>query len=222
MDPQNTIVCIHGNIGSGKTTTLNLLSETYNILEEPMDAWPLDWFYGDTLTRGFALQLAIQASYMNISLFGKLIERGPTFYQVFSDNVSEEEDEILSKFTEKYANCFTISIIIDTPIAECQKRIKQRGRECEQAIDIAYLSKIRRRTLQYAQQSNACKVFSGLDEPSVVAEKIKTYLVSFPKIDESCRRKTCADLQLALDWASKPGTSCFIEDILQKRPYVGK
>ena len=50
-----TKIVIDGNIGSGKTTQLDLLEQQgkYNIKKEPIEKWPLDLYYSDPKRWGF-------------------------------------------------------------------------------------------------------------------------------------------------------------------------
>lgn len=53
-------VVIDGNIGSGKTTQLNLLEKKgWLVKREPIDEWPLDLFYKDKSRWALVLQLKI-------------------------------------------------------------------------------------------------------------------------------------------------------------------
>lgn len=55
-----TKVVIDGNIGSGKTTQLNLLEKKgWLVQREPIDQWPLDLFYKDKSRWALLLQLKI-------------------------------------------------------------------------------------------------------------------------------------------------------------------
>jgi len=53
-------IVIDGNIGSGKTTQLNLLeSAGWFVKREPLDKWPLELFYKDMSRWAFLLQVRI-------------------------------------------------------------------------------------------------------------------------------------------------------------------
>jgi len=53
-------VVIDGNIGSGKTTQLNLLEEKgWRVQREPIDDWPLELFYKDKSRWALLLQMKI-------------------------------------------------------------------------------------------------------------------------------------------------------------------
>jgi thymidylate kinase len=53
-------VVIDGNIGSGKTTQLDLLERSgWLVKREPICEWPLEQFYKDPRTWGYILQMAI-------------------------------------------------------------------------------------------------------------------------------------------------------------------
>jgi deoxyadenosine/deoxycytidine kinase len=53
-------IVIDGNIGSGKTTQLDILTnENFQVVKEPIEKWPLDLFYSDPERWGFLFQLII-------------------------------------------------------------------------------------------------------------------------------------------------------------------
>jgi deoxyadenosine/deoxycytidine kinase len=53
-------VVIDGNIGSGKTTQLNLLEQSgWKVQREPIDQWPLELFYKDKSRWALLLQMKI-------------------------------------------------------------------------------------------------------------------------------------------------------------------
>jgi deoxyadenosine/deoxycytidine kinase len=53
-------VVIDGNIGSGKTTQLNLLEKVgWTVQREPIDDWPLELFYKDKSRWALLLQMKI-------------------------------------------------------------------------------------------------------------------------------------------------------------------
>ena len=56
-------ISIEGNIGSGKTTQLEMLREFFPIFTEPVHLWPLDSFYEDPKRQGFHMQSAVLASF---------------------------------------------------------------------------------------------------------------------------------------------------------------
>ena len=53
-------IVIDGNIGSGKTTQLELLEQNgWSVKREPLDEWPLDLFYKDMSRWALLLQMKI-------------------------------------------------------------------------------------------------------------------------------------------------------------------
>ena len=53
-------VVIDGNIGSGKTTQLDLLEKKgWKVRREPIETWPLELFYSDKSRWALVLQLRI-------------------------------------------------------------------------------------------------------------------------------------------------------------------
>ena len=53
-------IAVAGNIGSGKTTQLDLLERKgWSVKREPIDEWPLDLFYKDKSRWALLLQMKI-------------------------------------------------------------------------------------------------------------------------------------------------------------------
>lgn len=90
-----TIICIEGNIGTGKTTFVKRMKETYKnredilFLEEPVDLWMsckdsegniLDHYYKDQVAFGFKFQMMAYIS--RLSILKRAIETGKYKYIV--------------------------------------------------------------------------------------------------------------------------------------------
>lgn len=149
------IVCIDGNIGAGKSTTLQQLSKLgYRVFTEELNSWEwvLNRYYEDSRRWGFTLQLAIlhsmqqQKCTMNaLSDSIVFIERSPASGLVFAKSCLNQKFLTLEEYNliERYYNLIgwqpSVTYLIDTPAAVCLERIKTRNRICEQEVKLHYL-----------------------------------------------------------------------------------
>lgn len=153
MAPQ--IVCIDGNIGAGKSTLLNALKEQgFFVFVEDVIDWGvlLDRFYSDEKRWMCTLQLAILHSMhqqykkmMELDVPIVFVERSPRSSMVFAANgvrqgfLDEEEMKVIQNMFDVLKWEPTKTFYLNTSVDVCFKRMKQRGRDCEQNVSIEYL-----------------------------------------------------------------------------------
>jgi deoxyadenosine/deoxycytidine kinase len=142
------IVSIAGNIGSGKSTLLKRLNSAgMEVKEESVDEWTiLPRFYENMTRWSFALQVQILLSIITKELPG-IIERSPweslkIFSQLAKDQnlFDPEEYSLLEQLHEQLAWNPETVIYLRLDPAICCKRIKQRGRDCENDISEKYVN----------------------------------------------------------------------------------
>lgn len=166
MKQNNTVVCIEGNIGSGKSSVLDILHiKGYKVLPEPVDEWQelLEKYYNEPGRWGFALQMKTLASMVkNSDASNCIIERSilscrNVFGQLMFNNghLSEKEWTLYKKYCDFVMWEPSVIIYIDTSPAICLSRIQERDRTGESQIDIDYLTRIE------FQYSNMLKFFNG-------------------------------------------------------------
>ena len=105
-------IVIDGNIGSGKTTQLNLLEgRGYKIRREPIEKWPLEEFYKDPRRWAFYFHMKILQTLRPLETSKTVIyERSLlssrwVFWEVLKKKglVTRGEDETYSEFYEEFA-----------------------------------------------------------------------------------------------------------------------
>ena len=105
-------IVIDGNIGSGKTTQLNLLEKLgYRVRREPIDDWPLEEFYKDPSRWAFYFHMVILQTLRPLKTKETVIyERSLlssrwVFWPVLlkQNLVTQGEDETYAKFYDQYA-----------------------------------------------------------------------------------------------------------------------
>jgi deoxyadenosine/deoxycytidine kinase len=146
------MICLDGNIGAGKSLVIDgLRKKGIEAMSEPVDKWTLlPHFYKNHFKYGFALQAQILCSYSAVTE-ETIIERGAfSAYGVFAKMLHKDG------FISEYQLCQLAMLYQSLPLEKpatiiyldvddelCLKRIRERGRSCESAIDIEYIKKIR-------------------------------------------------------------------------------
>ena len=173
-----TYIAISGNIGSGKSTILNLLRERlnkkkYTFIDEPVETWKsikdknginaLQHYYNDPQKNGFNLQMLAL-----ITRIEKMKQANEEEGKIFiGERCLHEDKEVFAKLStddgfisgieyETYKHYFkafkikepTKIFYINLQPKECLERIKERGREEEADITLDYLKKLH---LYYAE-----------------------------------------------------------------------
>lgn len=152
------ICCIDGNIGVGKSTILDELSNKgYTVFKEDVESWKslLTLYYNDRKRWAFTLQTYILNS-MN-EQFDKIkkcsswivfVERSPLSNIVFSKvalnngMMTDDEYGLLKRMVDRYGYIPDITVMIRMSIEKLHERIKKRNRLYEQNITMSYLSDI--------------------------------------------------------------------------------
>jgi deoxyadenosine/deoxycytidine kinase len=168
-------IVIDGNIGSGKTTQLKLLSGTLKVQCEPIHEWPLKLFYEDKTRWSFLLQMSILKSFLlereeeneeDASIV--VWERSPessreVFWKMLSNDgttVIEEEDVYLY-FYERYAWTPDLHVYIRTSPEECFRRISNRHQVGDVKIDFEYVKKVHEYYEQYIGEKQNVLIIDG-------------------------------------------------------------
>jgi deoxyadenosine/deoxycytidine kinase len=169
-------ITIEGNIGAGKTTLANLLSEKLNarlILEEFAENPFLPKFYQNPEQHAFPLELFFLAErYKQLKdllttrdIFHKLTISDYLFTKclLFAKvNLQSEEFRLYQKLFD-IINPQIIQpdllIYLHSPVSKLQQNIKKRNRSFEQGISDDYLFSIQENYTQYIKQHNIKTVF---------------------------------------------------------------
>ncbi len=169
-------ITIEGNIGAGKTTLANLLSEKLNarlILEEFAENPFLPKFYQNPEQHAFPLELFFLAErykqlkdllatrdiFQKITISDYLFTKCLLFAKV---NLQSEEFRLYQKLFD-IINPQIIQpdllIYLHSPVSKLQQNIKKRNRSFEQGISDDYLFSIQENYTQYIKQHNIKTVF---------------------------------------------------------------
>ena len=169
-------ITIEGNIGAGKTTLANLLSEKLNarlILEEFAENPFLPKFYQNPEQHAFPLELFFLAErykqlkdllatrdiFQKITISDYLFTKCLLFAKV---NLQSEEFRLYQKLFD-IINPQIIQpdllIYLHSPVSKLQQNIKKRNRSFEQGISDDYLFSLQENYTQYIKQHNIKTVF---------------------------------------------------------------
>jgi deoxyadenosine/deoxycytidine kinase len=169
-------IAIEGNIGAGKTTLSNLLSQHYNaklMLEEFAENPFLTKFYENPQQYAFPLELfflaerfkqqqdKIQATdlFQSITISDYIFTKCLLFAKV---NLPEEEFRLYQKLFDVFFQQLTtpdILIYLHAPVTKLQSNIKKRNREFEQTIPDEYLLKLQETYTSYIKQHQITTIF---------------------------------------------------------------
>ena len=169
-------IAVEGNIGAGKTTLSQLLSQHYNsklMLEEFAENPFLTKFYENPKQYAFPLELFFLAErfkqqqdliktadlFQSVTISDYLFTKCLLFAKV---NLPEEEYRLYQKMYDVFSQQLTqpdILIYLHAPVNKLQSNIKKRNRKFEQSIPDEYLFKLQETYTSYIKQHNMKTIF---------------------------------------------------------------
>lgn len=169
-------IAVEGNIGAGKTTLSQLLSQHYNsklMLEEFAENPFLTKFYENPKQYAFPLELFFLAErfkqqqdliktadlFQSLTISDYLFTKCLLFAKV---NLPEEEYRLYQKMYEVFSQQLTqpdVLIYLHAPVNKLQSNIKKRNRKFEQSIPDEYLFKLQETYTSYIKQHNIKTIF---------------------------------------------------------------
>jgi len=173
---KHQFITIEGNIGAGKTTLANLLSQKLNarlILEEFAENPFLPKFYENPAQYAFPLELFFMAErykqlkemvhtkdmFQTVTVSDYLFTKCLLFAKV---NLPEEEFRLYQKLFDIIHQQLVfpdILIYLHAPVSKLQQNIKKRNRSFEQSIPDEYLFNIQETYTHYIKQHNIKTLF---------------------------------------------------------------
>ncbi|XP_022624775.1 thymidine kinase 2, mitochondrial isoform X1 [Seriola dumerili] len=168
-EEKKPVICVEGNIASGKTTCLEYFSKTSNIevLTEPVSKWrnirghnPLGLMYQDPERWGITLQTYVQLTMLDRHLSSvvnsapvRMMERSIfSAKYIFVENLfrsgkmPEVDYAVLSEWfdwiTANISIPVDLIVYLQTSPQTCHERLKQRCREEEKVIPLEYLESL--------------------------------------------------------------------------------
>lgn len=179
MSSHRSKIVIDGNIGSGKSTQLKMLSQCgYNVQCEPIDEWPLRNFYEDPKRWAFLLQMSILKSFSSRKNEAEVWERSPesskeVFWTIMDEHTNTEENDVYTYFYEKCGWYPDIHMYIRTDPEKCFERISKRFQEGDMKITQEYLQKVHASYERYIDSKGSnVKIIDGNQTPEEIHSEI--------------------------------------------------
>lgn len=181
-------IVIEGNIGAGKTSLVNLLSEKHNgrvVLEEFSENPFLPKFYEQPDRYAFALEMSFLSDRFH-QLNKELRQHSLFNKNTFSDyslsksiifaraNLEKEEFELFQKMYQIMMSNLPkpdLLVYLHRDIEELQQNIYKRGREYEANISDDYLLKIQESYFQFLKQQNLKMLILDVNGLDFVSDK---------------------------------------------------
>ena len=141
-------VVIDGNIGSGKTTQLNLLEEKgWKVQREPIDVWPLELFYKDKSRWALLLQMKILQTLRplktkDVVVYERcLLSTRHVFWEYLLQKklVRPEENDVYSHQYDKDAWYPDLYIFLSKTPEVAFEHIKKRKQTGDSSVTLDYL-----------------------------------------------------------------------------------
>ena len=140
-------VVVDGNIGSGKTTQLNLLEKIgYTVRREPIDKWPLEEFYKDPKRWAFYFHMVILQTLrplktpQTVVYERSLMSSRWVFWEVMrkKGQVTTQETETYSKFYDQFAWFPDLYIFLSKSPELAWEHIQQRHQAGDSGVTKEY------------------------------------------------------------------------------------
>lgn len=185
---RHSYVVIEGNIGSGKTSLVELLSNKYggrSVLEGFADNPFLPKFYEDPNRYAFAVEMSflsdryhqLNSELRQHSLFNKntFSDYSLSKSLIFaSSNLEKEEFDLFQKMYQVMMSNLPkpdLLVYLHRDVSELQKNILKRGREYELNISDEYLHKIQESYFQFLKQQNLKMLIIDLNKVDFLADE---------------------------------------------------
>jgi deoxyadenosine/deoxycytidine kinase len=188
-------IAVEGNIGAGKTTLTQLLSQYYNaklMLEEFAENPFLTKFYENPKQYAFPLELFFLAErfkqqqelikntdlFQSITISDYLFTKCLLFAKV---NLPEEEYRLYQKMFDVFQQQLTtpdVLIYLHAPVNKLQSNIKKRNRKFEQSIPDEYLFKLQETYTSYIKQHNIKTIFVDASNADFLYNEVHFKLIT--------------------------------------------
>lgn len=142
-------IVIDGNIGSGKSTQIQLLKDIgFNTKKEPIEEWPLKQFYEDQSRWAFLLQMKILETYSNSPdncVYERCMQSSKHIFWwhlLRSKVVTPAEDRVYDDWYRKVAWTPDVHIYLRSNPLNCFRRIQTREQIGDNAVSLEYIMNI--------------------------------------------------------------------------------
>jgi hypothetical protein len=139
-------IVIDGNIGSGKTTQLNLLeAKGWQVRREPIEQWPLEEFYADPKRWAFYFHMVLLKTLRPIegdviyerSIFSSRYVFWPVLLR--NGTVTKEEDATYDYFWDRFSWAPDLFIFLSKDPETAFEHVSKRGQAGDTGVTLQYL-----------------------------------------------------------------------------------
>lgn len=188
-------IVIDGNIGSGKTTQLELLEQNgWSVKREPLDEWPLDLFYKDMSRWALLLQMKILQTLRpvrdGVTVYERcLLSTRHVFWEYLRTKklVTTEEDSVYQNAYERYLWHPDVYIFLAKSPKTAFEHIQKRKQVGDSRVTLKYLEELH--ALYEKMLMNVpCKVYVVTTEgrtPAEVYAEVSTILSRYTVKDKN-------------------------------------
>lgn len=224
INNQKIIISIDGNIGSGKSTFLNLLKERYGdrfyFAKEPVDEWIningenlLEKFYGDKERWSYTFQNYAYITRVNELMKGLksnkeiiITERSINtdkniFAKMLTNNkyMSEFEMELYNTWFNHFDIKIDGQVYIRTDLDNCVQRIQMRNRDGENNIEKEYLLSLEQNHEDWLMNKNNILILDGNQNFKNNKEIMKYYMSLFENYVNNLRGNQMSNIMSKID-----------------------
>lgn len=171
------LICIDGNIGSGKSSVLTALEKKgYNVQREKIEEWPLKEFYDDQDRWKFLMQMSVLNSMVNVPC-DVIHERCPeSALAVFWETDNETEDRVCKSLYEYLTWRPDIHIYLRASPEVCFERLQSRNQVGDTGVTLEYITKIHDKYERFMENRDV-KVVNAELSPDEVVKLVEDYLL---------------------------------------------
>jgi deoxyadenosine/deoxycytidine kinase len=158
-------IVIDGNIGSSKSTQLNLLEKAgFAVKREPIEDWPLELYYSDPERWGLAFQLRVLQSHSELipdvplCIYERFPSSGASVFWPLMKK-TKEEDAVFQHIHNLQKWTPDVYIYLDVPPKLCFKRIQDRNQDGDSSVTLEYLETLDKQYEKMFNELENCKKY---------------------------------------------------------------
>jgi deoxyadenosine/deoxycytidine kinase len=174
-------IVIDGNIGSGKSTQIQLLKDIgFKTKKEPIDQWPLQEFYDDPVRWAFTLHMKILDTYSDAPddcIYERCMQ---SVYGVFWSNLAQSVTKIENDLFQAWYNRVEwrpdVIIYLYSQPQKCLERIQARNQTGDAEISLTYLKQLHKWYTWYDMSNENHTIYVDDKTPDEIHNEILSVL----------------------------------------------
>jgi deoxyadenosine/deoxycytidine kinase len=167
-------IVIDGNIGSGKTTQLDLLEKKgWKVQKEPIDQWPLKQFYENPKKWAFQLHLKILQTIQpfvtkeDVVYERSILSSKHVFWEILLKKgvVTSEQNEMYCDLYKNHEWFPDLYIFLRKSPEKCFEHIQKRGQAGDSKVTLEYLKDLDEEYSKMIRTLECRVIFINADQP---------------------------------------------------------